>query len=129
MTTQPQGTLYTLGYAAPDATQALEQLMSKPQTIVLDIRYSPRSRWQPAWNKTALATRYGKRYIWASRLGNLNYKQRERGIQLAEGHEEAVQKAATLLQRGYSLVLLCACKNEQTCHRRVVAKLIQEATV
>lgn len=125
--TQHPGTLSTLGYAHPDAETRLHHLMSEPQTLLIDIRLSPWSRWRPAWNTNALASRFGNRYIWAKRLGNVNYKDRERGIQLAEGHEEAIQKAVNLLQRGYSLVLLCACKHEETCHRRVVAALIQNA--
>jgi len=30
------------------------------------------------------------------------------------------------LQHGYSVVLLCACKDYETCHRKVVAEMIQQ---
>jgi uncharacterized protein (DUF488 family) len=123
------GTLYTLGYADPDAAKHLECLMEQSQSILVDIRYSPRSRWFPRWNRSALTAAYGHRYIWDRRLGNINYdlQRRKFGIQLAEGHIDAVQKAAEILLQGTSLILLCACKDAQKCHRVVVAKLIQDA--
>lgn len=122
-----RGTLYTLGYAHPDATDHLSNLMNQEHIVLLDIRYSPYSRWYPTWTRYALASTYGERYRWEQRLGNLNYRERESGIKLAEGHREAIQEAASLLSQGTSLVLLCACKDARTCHRSLVAKLIQDA--
>jgi uncharacterized protein (DUF488 family) len=124
------GTLYTLGYAGyahPDASFQLERYLRQEPILLLDIRSSPRSRWYPAWNKAALAARYGYRYTWEPRLGNVNYRHRDLGIELAQGHREAVHAAAKLLCEGTNLVLLCACKDERTCHRSLVAKLIQDA--
>jgi Protein of unknown function, DUF488 len=122
-----QGTLYTLGYAHPDAPAQLDRLMRQSSMLLLDIRYAPFSRWMPTWNRWALASRYGDRYQWEQRLGNLNYQQKERGIQLATGHQEAIVQAALMLTQGFSLVLLCVCKHEKACHRLVVAQAIQEA--
>jgi uncharacterized protein YeaO (DUF488 family) len=66
---------------------------------------------------------YGPRYRhWA-------YQHQERGIALAEGHLDAAHEAAALLSRGSSLILLCACKDARTCHRTLVAKLIQDALI
>jgi Protein of unknown function, DUF488 len=129
------GTLYTVGYAHPDTAAQVDRLMHQEQTVLLDIRLSPRSRWHPAWNQHPLASIYGDRYLWERRLGNLNYKHPELVIQLAQGYEDAAREAAKHLLQGTSLILLCACKYERkkygkrlkVCHRSLVAKLIQDA--
>lgn len=125
-TTTLRGTIYTLGYAHPNAATQLDRLMRDPRACLVDIRLQPRSRWWPQWNRAALSARYGRRYVWDRRLGNVHYQHRERGIQLAEGHQDAIGKAAALLSEGTSLILLCACKNERQCHRSLVAKRIQD---
>jgi uncharacterized protein (DUF488 family) len=124
---QLRGTIYTIGYAHPDTAADVPRLMQQEHIILLDVRFSPRSRWKPTWNRAALQTTYGARYQWEKRLGNLNYQQRELGIELAEGHLDAAQEAAALLAAGTSLILLCACKDARTCHRTLVAKLVQDA--
>jgi uncharacterized protein (DUF488 family) len=120
------GTLYTIGYAHPTARPQIERLMQQEQTILLDIRSSPYSRWA-LWKKQALMHRYGQRYRWERRLGNLKYHHQEREIELAEGHRQAVEHVASMLFQGTSLILLCACKDARTCHRTLVAKLVQDA--
>jgi uncharacterized protein (DUF488 family) len=122
-----RGTLHTLGYAHPDAAKQLERLMEQPHIILVDIRSTPRSRWFPAWNRNALAAKYGVRYVWEQRLGNVNHKHRAAGIKLAEGHREAVIEAAQRLAQGCSLILLCACKRARGCHRSRVARRIRRA--
>jgi uncharacterized protein (DUF488 family) len=126
-TTVERGTIYTVGYAHPDAVARLDRLMRNPRVLLVDIRSQPRSRWQPQWNRHALAARFGRRYVWDRRLGNIHSRQREQGIQLAEGHQDAIREAAALLCEGTSLILLCACRNPRECHRSLVAKLIQDA--
>jgi uncharacterized protein (DUF488 family) len=94
---------------------------------LVDIRSQPRSRPWPQWNRAALSARYSRRYVWERRLGTVHYRDQEQGITLAEGHTDAIGEAAVLLCEGTSLVLLCACKDARTCHRSLVAKLIQDA--
>jgi Domain of unknown function DUF488 len=122
-----RGTIYTLGYAHPQAAVALERLMRNPTVLLLDVRYQPVSRWNAQWNRASLTARYGEQYCWEQRLGNSNYWSRERGIQLPGNSQEAVREAATLICAGTSLVLLCACGDERACHRSLIAKLIQDA--
>ena len=55
------GELLTLGYTEPDACQRLDAFMDRPQTGLIDIRYSPRSLWYPEFNQKALLERYGTR--------------------------------------------------------------------
>src|SRR5262245_46755112 len=103
MNIREMGTLYMLGYADPDTAAKLDRLMRQDRTLLVDIRYSPRCSFQPDWSRNALAARYGQRYRWARQLGNVHYNKRELGIQLAVGHEQAVARAADLLQQGVSL--------------------------
>lgn len=123
----PLGTLYTIGYAHPDEAARVAELMRHARILLFDIRYIPRSRWYPAWTRSALMDAYGDRYVWEPRLGNRNYQTRASGIMLADGNEKAIEAAAHLLAQGISLILLCACKDASTCHRSLVAKLIQDA--
>jgi uncharacterized protein (DUF488 family) len=127
MSTLERGTIYTLGYSQPKAEATLEQLMRHPRALLVDVRYQPVSRWNPHWNRASLAGRYGQQYVWDRRLGNVNYRSRTLSIELAEGYREAIREAAALLCAGRSLVLLCACSDERTCHRSYVARLMQDA--
>ncbi len=121
-----RGTIYTLGYRQPNAAVTLALLLRQPHTRLLDVRYQPTSRWNPQWNRAALAARYGAQYRWERRLGNLNYRSRDRAIQLPGNAQDAVREAAGLICAGTSLVLLCACGDERACHRSYVAKLLQD---
>jgi Domain of unknown function DUF488 len=122
-----RGTIYTLGYSKPGAATLLERLMHNPRACLLDVRYRPVSRWNPQWNYAALTARYGERYVWERRLGNVNYRSHGLPIQLAVGSQETVREAAALVCAGTSLVLLCACADERACHRLYVATLMQDA--
>jgi len=122
-----QGTLYTLGYAEPNAAERLEERMVHPRTAIVDIRYAPYSRWAASWNSRALMHTYGPiRYQHVKELGNVNYNKPDLPIQLADP-DVWVHKCVKSLQQGWSLVLLCACKNYETCHRKTVYDLIQAA--
>jgi len=121
------GTLYTAGYADRKGAELVERLMRQERIRLLDIRFSPKSRWYPTWNYQALRTKYGDTYQWERRLGNLNYRDRHLDIVLADGHEDAVREAATQLLEGWSLIIMCACADPQRCHRTRVAKAIQDA--
>ncbi|GHO52189.1 DUF488 domain-containing protein [Ktedonobacter robiniae] len=122
-----QGTLYTLGYAHPETERQVHQVMRDERALLVDIRLSPYSKWASAWNKGALCSAYGSRYVWDRRLGNVNYAHKEQGIQLAPGHEDAVREVASWLREGRPVVLLCACRDARTCHRSLIAKLVQVA--
>jgi uncharacterized protein (DUF488 family) len=121
-------TIYTWGYtgATPaDLTAYIDAL----DAYVCDIRYSPRSR-VPHWRQHALdemagVTAHGRRrYRHIIELGNVNYA--------TDGPIELYAPAAGLREIAPYLavrpcILLCACADWRTCHRRVVADLIVEA--
>lgn len=122
-TRMEQAKVYTVGYAADDSAQLLEQVMSDPTMLLIDIRLVPRSRWFVQWNKKQLVERWGNRYRHERRLGNLNYKNRRKPIELRDA-AGGIAFLVELLQAGYSVVLLCACVQYETCHRKFVAELL-----
>ncbi|GCE16996.1 DUF488 domain-containing protein [Dictyobacter kobayashii] len=126
----PAGTfLYPIGYAAPGSEDLVLSLMhSYPQALLLDVRLRARSRWFPAWNRRALETRWGERYIHELRFGNVNYQYPRRPIELADP-DAVVPWAASLLLQGYHLLVLCACKDYARCHRKVVVERIYQRCV
>jgi len=112
--------------AAPGAAELIEQLMGEMSVLLIDIRYAARSRWYPQWNKSRLSARWGARYTHERGLGNVNYRDRDKSVELVNPGP-AVEGAVDLMGKGYSLVLLCACDGEHmACHCREVMRLIEE---
>src|SRR2546429_6473276 len=85
--TKERGTIYTLGYTQPKAAATLERLMRNPRSLLVDVRYQPVSHWAQQWNRTSLAGRYGKRYVWERRLGNVHYRDPAHAIELPPGYQ------------------------------------------
>lgn len=118
------GEVYRVGTATSTALEDVEQLMLLPTMLLIDIRYAARSRWRPSWNKSALQARWGSRYTHERGLANANYKDNGKPIALV-APDASVEGAAHLLWKGYSLLLLCACRgDDETCHCQVVVALI-----
>jgi|SRR5882762_1523488 len=122
-------TLETIGYTEPDAQSRIEAFLAQDRArhILMDIRYSPRSRWLPQYNRSALYNRYGVQYAHCSVLGNLNYRPEDRakGIEIADP-EQGIARVVNLLKNDCSLMLLCACKDYEQCHRKIVYELIMQ---
>jgi hypothetical protein len=116
--------VYPCGYVRYGAliTHLME---SNPHMLLIDTRFSPRSRLA-AWQETTLRARYGTRYHWAGQyLGNRNY-QSGGPIVLADpliGIAGLVQ----YVQEGHPLLLLCGCADYTTCHLHVIVSLLQTA--
>ncbi len=120
------GSVACVGTAAPGAEELIEQLMADMSVLLIDIRYAARSRWFPQWNKSWLLRRWGARYTHERGLGNANYREAGKPVELVNPGP-AVVGAVDLIAKGYSLVLLCACDGELTaCHCREVVQLIEQ---
>jgi uncharacterized protein (DUF488 family) len=117
------GVVYALGYTVPGTGLLLESWMREPNTLLVDIRLSPSSRWFPDWRGSALAGRYGSRYQHLPAFGNVKYRT-PGTVQLVDA-EAGIEWAMAHLRQGRSLVLLCACKDYDRCHRKVVYDLLQ----
>src|SRR6266567_3616482 len=127
------GTLFTLGYSAQGAEARLIELMgtdlhaSPIKTLLVDIRFSPRSKRFPEWSAGALHSRWHHCY-WqlGHSLGNENFHDKALPIKLAKP-EPGIKHICWHLRRGTNVILLCACADESRCHRLIVAKMVQEA--
>ncbi len=114
-----QGKIIPFGYASGGVVE-LERLMRDKRAYLVDIRLSPRSKWQ-AFNQEALQARFHSRYIHMPELGNKNY--RSGGpIQIAYA-EQGIARLIDGIMQGYTIVLMCGCKEYESCHRRTVVNL------
>ena len=110
--------IFTFGYLgrSPDDLAAI---LAERGAMLVDIRFQPRSR-VPAWNGGRLAARFGDAYLHLPQLGNRNY--RTGGpVELAD----YPAGRAALAGLGRDAVLLCACRDYATCHRRTVAESLR----
>jgi len=113
--------LYTLGYTGIEPQEIIDAA-ARINASIADIRYSARSR-HPQWSKNTLRTAWGSRYLHISGLGNKNYKgDLGHGIMLANPILGGEIVLALLPQQ--PVILMCACPNWETCHRRNAAEFI-----
>jgi hypothetical protein len=120
--TQP-GTLATIGYLEPDAQARIEAFLARSRAYLVDIRLRPYLRFRPQWNRPALYARYRGRYVHLRGLGNVHYQDKRLPIHLLDP-EPHIHHLAEHLTRGTSYLLLCACKDYERCHRKVVYERI-----
>lgn len=122
--------ILTIGYTEENAQERIDAFLANPQAALIDIRYQPYSRFRPAFNKGALSSKYPNQYIWMPEFGNINYKpeNREKGISLANPGV-GMERMKRLLSDVYEhpMMLMCACKHYERCHRKVVYELIMAA--
>ncbi len=120
-----RGELIPFGYSTPHAEQHLALLMRAKNVLLIDCRYSPRSRFKPEWNRRALLEKYGDRYRFAGDLlGNIHYNN-DLPMQLAN-KDVGIQKLVDYLLEGYTLIILCTCKEYALCHRKMICDFVQE---
>ena len=111
-------TLYTFGYSGRTPHE-LQTLAEQLNAVVVDIRFSPRSRI-PDWSGGRLQKLLGDRYHHLPALGNRNYKGGPvEFVDLETGVVEVGQ-----LLRQQPVILLCVCADVQRCHRRPAAEAI-----
>lgn len=109
--------LYDLGYSQIQDSDLLLQLIGKLDAIVIDVRFSPKSRG-PQWRASNLQSQFGDRYIHIPELGNVNYK----GGPIKLLDEDSGLAKLNLMAQSSSLVLMCVCSNRDTCHRLTIVK-------
>jgi len=101
----------------------IEWLMRETSTLFIDTRYKAYSVL-PQWQEKTLRERYGKRYRTAGAcLGNLNYKGGP--IQIADV-EKGIRGLLMYLREGYKLLLVCGCRQYETCHVKVIVELLRQ---
>lgn len=115
--------IYTLGYegSSPDD---IRRYVKELHAVLVDIRMSPHSR-AAMWEGKALSWYVGgANYMHLVVLGNENYRHPELGIKLH--NPQAGVRALEPVLRRRSIILLCACANLETCHRKVAAEYLHQ---
>ncbi|MBK9944373.1 MAG: DUF488 domain-containing protein [Kouleothrix sp.] len=114
-------TIYTLGYSGwkPIALKAQVDTLG---ARLVDIRYNPQSR-RPEWRKDAFRALLGDHYTHWPSLGNRNYKTGG-PIELA-APDVALGLASSVLPE-FPIILMCACREVESCHRLVAATFLSE---
>lgn len=113
---------YLTGYTGrPTRTpQQLLRLAEMLDATVIDSRYNAMSRI-PHWNGGPMRRVLGSHYLWVREFGNLGYK---------EGYIKLVnpQRGLDLLtvNRAERFIILCACQNGETCHRKHVGEYLSQ---
>lgn len=110
--------LYTYGYSGRTPHE-LQTLAEQLQAVVVDTRFSPRSRI-PAWTGGRLRKVLGDRYRHLLALGNRNY--RGGPVEFVDLATGVVEVGELLRQR--PVILLCVCADVQRCHRLPAAEAI-----
>lgn len=118
--------IYTAGYYGRNLEEFKETVW-RLGAMVVDIRLVPQSRFFPDWRKANLERVFGKEYRHVPELGNKGFK--EKRIEIAD-MKSGVEIIDELYNKPFvgvqSLVLLCACKSYQTCHRKTVAEELEK---
>lgn len=113
-----QRRVLTAGYTGRDPADLL-LLAQRHDLIVVDVRFSPRSR-QPSWNRGQLERLLGDRYLHLPDWGNTRYKLGP-PVEITDlPHGLAVVKGL-----GRVPALLCVCSDPTTCHRAVLADALR----
>lgn len=117
-------TIYTWGYGG-HSLEDLQQLRARLGAVVIDTRYSPRSR-RPEFNRRRLEAALGADYVWMPEFGNLNYKGALTDAVVLNDPTAGLQRLRTVAA-GRPPLLICQCPT-RSCHRTDVADFIAAAT-
>ena len=98
-----------------------EELIEKGW-LVVDVRISPFSRFQPDFIGKRMAANLGEGYLHIPEWGN---PRRKEGVLAIADFSAGLSKA--LATRAQKILLLCACKYPEKCHRSLLVKLLQAA--
>jgi uncharacterized protein (DUF488 family) len=107
--------IYTAGYYGRDINE-FKATVEGLNAVVVDIRLVPQSRFTPQWRQKNLQTLFGENYLHIKELGNKGFK--EKRIEIADPEAGF----DILLQIKRDMILLCACKDYEKCHRKVIAE-------
>ncbi|MCX6649652.1 MAG: DUF488 domain-containing protein [Candidatus Bathyarchaeota archaeon] len=117
------GELLTIGYGGKKPDKFFAEIEALNPGVV-DVREDPLHAFLGVYTKRGLEARLGSRYVWIRELGNTT---RELPPTLVD-EEERLRKLRALMAEHGRVVLLCAEKDEERCHRGYIkAKLLGEA--
>ncbi len=123
---QRLGHLATIGYCQPGAQAVIRALLHRERWLLVDIRLTPWSYF-PQWLGRTLAVQFAGRYLHLPALGQVHEGEAAtQPTDLADA-QSGVRHLVSLLEVGYSCLLLCGCPRWQQCHRGLVTTLVQAA--
>lgn len=115
--------LYTIGYSGL-ALEDVARFVEERDALLIDTRLKPYSP-RPEWQKAAIGRRLGTRYMSVPKLGNVNYKiGGPIQLQDEDGGISVIMNA--LDER--PVILLCACKEPDGCHRKYISDVVSAKT-
>ena len=121
MRTNVKPKIYGLGYTGRTPEQ-IRKIAEEKNAVVLDIRFSPRSR-NPQFAGSNIAASLVGRYQHVRDLGNRNYKGGPIDIvDFEEGRKIIDQIGET----GQNVILMCMCKKPSVCHRTIVMSMLRQ---
>jgi hypothetical protein len=122
------GSLATVGYASKrlDAERLIQEAFAvNRKALLIDTRLVPSCRWDSRWQRSELEQRYKQRYQWKGKLlGNIHHYDPALPVQLAN-EEAGISWLVSWLERGVTLILLCACADYERCHRKVIYEKVK----
>ncbi len=112
---------FTTGYTGKDISD-LKPLLETLDAMLIDIRFAPFSQVMH-WRKVYLKALLGEKYRHIPNLGNRTFGEDKITIQnLNLGIE-------TILNLPFNIVLMCACKKIENCHRRIIIEELHKREV
>ena len=113
--------IYLFGYTGKTMTQ-IERAIGE-NGLLLDIRYSPRSR-KAGFSRSGLERVFGERYRHVRELGNAGYQTGE--LELADADAGLTLVEGLAAEHGGPIFLMCACEDGSYCHRSEVGRLLRK---
>jgi len=105
---------FTTGYRGKPF-EMLTEMLDRREAILADIRFAPHSR-DIRWTKNYLSLMLKHRYRHVVALGNRNFRDHDGAVQIHN-----LEIGIRLIESwSVNVVLMCACENLDSCHRRVV---------
>ena len=117
--------LFRLGYTGRKIDELLALVKKHAVTVVVDVRYTPRSRWVPAYNKSRLAESLSTikvGYVHLKELGN--QEKDDPAMKWFQAHIAAggTGLLSPLLKEidapGARVLVLCRCPQMEECHAK-----------
>jgi len=118
-----EGIVYTTGYTGkkPDDLKALVDRLG---ARLVDVRFSPHSRWAKHWERDALIKLLGPAYYHLVHFGNQAFKQKR--IEIFDFFAGMRWLSQHFVDNpNQPVILMCGCKEYQTCHRKELSERLQ----
>lgn len=117
--------LLTIGYGGKKPVDFFAELEELKPDVIVDVRENPFHAFLGAYTKKGLEMRLGSRYIWIKELGNTSRVLPPTLVDEALG----LEKLRAIMQHHNRVVLLCAEKDEERCHRGYIKAKLQKEKV